>query len=152
MDDAQPRPATAADVGAITALVREAYAVYVPRMGQEPKPMGADYAQAVRDNQFWVLEESGALAAVLELMPQSDHLLLANIAVAGAHQGKGFGRNLLAFAEDEARRQGLFEMRLYTADAMHENIALYTRIGYTEMERKTVEGIARVYMSKRISP
>ena len=146
----EPRRARASDVEAITSLVRAAYAKYVPRMGTEPMPMRADYGEAVRQHQVWVVEEGGSLIAILELVPQDDHLLVANVAIEPARQGRGLGRKLMAFAEDEALRQGLSEMRLYTAEAMTENIGLYARIGYAETERKTVHGIPRIYMSKRI--
>ena len=151
MDDAKPRPAKAADVDAISALVRAAYAKYVPRMETEPLPMTADYGKAVREEQVWVLEDGGEIVAVLGLVPGADHLLIENVAVAPEQQGRGLGRKLLAFAEKQALGQGLREMRLYTAEAMSENVTLYSRIGYRETERKTVSEIPRVYMSKRLS-
>ncbi len=150
MAEFEPRRARASDVEAITSLVRAAYAKYVPRMGTEPMPMRADYGEAVRRHQVWVVEEGGGLIAVLELVPQVDHLLVENVAVDPARQGRGLGRRLMAFAETEALRQGLPEMRLYTAEAMTGNIGLYARMGYAETERKTVHDIPRVYMSKRI--
>ena len=150
MAEFEPRRARASDVEAITSLVRTAYAKYVPRMGTEPMPMRADYGEAVRRHQVWVVEEGGGLIAVLELVPQVDHLLVENVAVDPARQGRGLGRRLMAFAETEALRQGLPEMRLYTAEAMTGNIGLYARMGYAETERKTVHDIPRVYMSKRI--
>ena len=149
MNDTQPRPATAADVAAITALVRDAYAKYIPRMGREPYPMTADYAEAVRNQQVWVVEEGGQIIAVLGLIPEAGHMMVENIAVAVGRQSQGLGRRLLAFAE--ALRQGLPEMRLYTAQAMTENIGLYLRLGYVETGRKTVVDIPRVYMSKRLT-
>ena len=152
MTGGNSRPATAEDVEAITALVREAYAVYVPRMGREPYPMTADYGRAVRDEQVWVVEESGEIIAVLGLIAGDGHLMVENIAAAAAKQGGGIGRGLMAFAEAEALRQGLHEMRLYTAEAMQENIGLYGRLGYVETERMTVIDIPRVYMSKRLTP
>jgi len=138
-----PRPAGPADVEAITALVREAYAKYLPRMGQEPKPMTADYGRAVAEHQMWVVEEDGRLAAVLELIPEQDYLMIENIAVVPEMQGRGMGRELMAFAEAEARRRDLPEMRLYTHETMVENIALYTRLGYRETAHKEVEGFRR---------
>ena len=50
-------------------------------------------------------------------------LSLDNVAVAGNFQGKGIGRRLIDFAEAEARRRGFGEIRLYTHQTMHENIA-----------------------------
>jgi pimeloyl-ACP methyl ester carboxylesterase len=48
-----------------------------------------------------VIEEADKL-----FFRKSDHLLLDSIAVSPSHQGKGFGRQLLEFAEAEALRQG----------------------------------------------
>ncbi|MFX8999726.1 GNAT family N-acetyltransferase, partial [Acinetobacter baumannii] len=42
-------------------------------------------------------------------------------------QGRGLGRRLIAFADAEARRLGLPEIRLYTHVTMTGNIALYGR-------------------------
>jgi hypothetical protein len=42
------RLAGAGDVGALGAVAAEAYRDYVPRIGREPAPMTADYAQADR--------------------------------------------------------------------------------------------------------
>ena len=50
------RRAEAADAVPIRALVRTAYAKYVPAMGRASRPMTADYDAAIRDNQVWVLE------------------------------------------------------------------------------------------------
>lgn len=150
MSGIEPRPASAADVNAITALVRGAYAKYVPRMGKEPVPMRADYGKALLEHQVWVMEEAGEIIATLELVPGDEHLLIENVAVSPQHQGRGIGHRMLTFAEAEALRQGLHEMRLYTAEAMRENIGLYAHLGYVETGRKTVSEIPRVYMSKRL--
>ncbi len=78
-------------------------------------------------------------------------MLLDNIAVVPAAQGKGLGRRLLAFAETAARNENLPAIRLYTNQAMTENVALYTRIGYVETHRGEENGFHRVYMTKRLN-
>jgi hypothetical protein len=55
---------------------------------------------------------------------------------------------LLAFAEAEARRMGARALRLYTNEAMTENLALYGRLGFVETHRAVEEGLRRVYMTK----
>jgi GNAT superfamily N-acetyltransferase len=40
------------------------------------------------------------------LIPETGTMLLDNVAVSPNAQGKGYGRRLIAFAEEEARRQG----------------------------------------------
>ena len=42
------RCAVPGDVDALRAIAGAAYQKYVPRIGQDPAPMAADYAQAVR--------------------------------------------------------------------------------------------------------
>lgn len=53
------RQAVPADAPAIRALTRAAYAKWVPLIGREPKPMTADYEQAVRHHRFDLLYEEG---------------------------------------------------------------------------------------------
>jgi len=75
-------------------------------------------------------------------------LLLDNVAVDPNHQGKGIGRALIDFAEQEARRRGHAEIRLYTHQSMHENIVLYPRLGYEETGRGEQAGFQRVFFRK----
>ena len=57
----------------------------------------------------------------------------------------------MAFAEDEARRQGCTRVTLYTNEKMVENIVLYMRLGYAETERRDVGDFRRVFMAKNIA-
>ena len=67
-------------------------------------------------------------------------------------QGQGLGNRLLALAEDEARRLGLPEVRLYTNVTMTENLAYYPRRGYVETHRAQQYGFHRVFFRKPVSP
>ncbi len=144
------RPATAADVPAISRIVEAAYAPYVPRIGRKPAPMLDDHAARVRDGQAWVFVAGGAVAGMAVLLDEPDHLLLDNIAVDAAHRGTGIGRALMEFTEAEAARRGHAEVRLYTNEAMTENIALYGRIGYRETGRGGQSGYRRVFFAKSV--
>lgn len=144
------RPATAADVPDIEAIVQQAYAGYVPRIGQRPAPMSADYHRLVRDGVAWVAVRREALAGVIVLMPHADHLLIENVAVAPDQQGLGIGTQLLRFAEEQARRSGRRELRLYTHELMTENLALYRRRGYEETHREAQHGFRRVFLRKTL--
>ena len=55
------RPAVPTDASAIQELTRDAYAKWVPVIGREPKPMKADYAEAVRKHRIDLLYVDGAL-------------------------------------------------------------------------------------------
>jgi GNAT superfamily N-acetyltransferase len=69
--------------------------------------------------------EDGKIAGFSILIPQPGYLLLQNVAVLPAAQGRGIGARLLARAEEHARSLGLPEIQLYTNDAMTENLAYY---------------------------
>lgn len=145
------RTAVAGDADAIRALVRDVYAKYVPRMGRESKPMTADYSDAIAAHQVWGLAAGDRLVATLELIAEPEAFVLENIAVAAAAQGRGVGARLLDFAEAQARRQGYDAILLYTNEHMFENVALYTRRGYVETHRETVEGSDAVHMRKPLA-
>ena len=146
------RRAQPEDRAAVEAIVRDAYAIYIERIGKPPGPMLDDYAALIADGAVNVLEEAGGtMAAIIVLLRKPDHLLLDNIAVRPDSQGMGLGRRLIAFAENEARRLGFTEVRLYTHQTMTENIALYTRLGFGETGRGRENGYDRVFMTKRLA-
>jgi ribosomal protein S18 acetylase RimI-like enzyme len=125
------RRAETGDRAAIENIVREAYSVYIDRIGKPPGPMLDDYGRLIEQGAVSVFAEgTGSIAALLVLLPALDHLLLDNIAVRPDHQGQGLGRQLIAFAESEARRLGYAEIRLYTHEKMTANIGLYARLGF----------------------
>ncbi len=144
------RPARPQDVEAVRQLVQAAYSHYVARLGKPPGPMLDDYGRRVADGQAWVLEDGGELAGVLILEDADGILLLDNLAVSPAAQSRGYGRALIAFAEQEARRRGYAVLRLYTNALMTENLALYERLGFRETGRVTEKGYERVYMTKAL--
>jgi ribosomal protein S18 acetylase RimI-like enzyme len=98
-----------------------------------------------------VVEHDGAVMGILVLIPEKDAMLLDNIAVAPAAQGLGLGRTMLMFAERSAIDRGYRRIRLFTNEAMMENIALYSRIGYVETHRAEENGLRRVYMAKLLA-
>jgi GNAT superfamily N-acetyltransferase len=142
------RPAERDDLAGITAIVAAAYSPYIARIGREPAPMTADYARVLDAGHTWVAQAADELVGVLVLDPADDHLLVENVAVLPESQGLGVGARLLARAEDEARRLHLPELRLYTNEAMTENIDYYPRRGYRETHRGLSNGFSRVYFSK----
>ena len=124
------RLAEASDAGAVGALVRAAYGRWVERFGREPSPMQDDYARRIADGQVWMLEEEGKLIGLVVLKDGPEALLIPNIAVALAAQGRGYGRRLIAFAEAEARRHGYCEVKLVVNVLMGENVAIYQHLEF----------------------
>ena len=145
------RRAGPADAAAARNLVREAYARWVPTIGREPRPMTADYDEAVRNHALDLLELDGTIAALIEMRPEADHLLIVNVAVSPSYQGCGYGRTLMAHAEEHARSLGLSEIRLYTNSRFTENVKLYERIGYRVDREEALPPLGMIiHMSKRL--
>ena len=142
------RPARPEDAPSVTALVRAAYARWVPRLGREPAPMTEDDPGLIAAGAVSLLEEAGQLLGVLVLIPEADALLIENVAGAPDAQGRGLGGLLLAEADRVARESGRRRVRLYTNAAMTENIGFYARRGFVETQRATEHGLHRVYMEK----
>ena len=147
------RTAALADVPAIQAIAKGAYAPYVPRMGREPAPMVADFASLVAVGHVTVAEISGTVAGFVVAYPRAaDEMHLENVAVAPAHHGQGIGRMLIAQVEENAARLGCTRVTLYTNAAMTENLALYPRLGYRQTHRATEDGYDRVFFEKAVLP
>ena len=144
------RRGQSADVDAIRAVTREAYAKWVPLIGREPKPMTADYGSAIQAHRFDLLYADGALAGLIETVDEADRLLIENVAVRPAFQGQGLGRRLMARAEDVAMTLGRDRIRLYTNQRFEENIRLYASLGYKlDREEQISVGVV-VHMSKAL--
>jgi GNAT superfamily N-acetyltransferase len=146
------RRATAADADPIRDLVTTAYEGYIPLLGRTPIPMLADYDEAVRVHEVWVLDDGDAgIIGVIELIPRPDHLYVENVAITPARQGQGLGRQLLELADREARTRGLRELGLLTNERYTSNIAMYERHGYVETNRTPHLGSDLVHFRKTLS-
>ncbi len=157
------RPAGPSDLPAIRALTGSAYARYRDRMNAVPAPVRNDYEAEAAAGQIWVLSlddsvpaqnapagEPPDIAGVIVLIETGGSLLIENVAVNPAAQGRGLGRRLMEFAEQQAQARGIGRMTLYTHEVMTENLAIYARLGYRETGRAQQGDYHRVFMEKRL--
>jgi ribosomal protein S18 acetylase RimI-like enzyme len=145
------RLATPGEADAVSAVVREAYGKWIPLLHHEPTPMRVDYSQVIAAGQAWVLLLNGEIVGVVELRNSPEALVIPNVAVVPRYQRAGHGKRLLTFAEDEAKRRGFGEVRLYVNIRMDENVALYKHAGFAEIERfRAPNGRDYLYMGKRL--
>ena len=144
------RRATAADAAAARALTREAYSKWVLVIGREPKPMTADFDAAIRDHRVDLLREGERVVALIETIAEPEALLIENVAVSPAYQGRGLGRRLIAHAERLAAAMGYGEIRLYTNARFVENVAFYQRLGYAITREEPFLGGRITHMSKAL--
>jgi len=144
--------ARATDAEAMRTLARAAYEKYVPRIGREPGPMGADYEAIAQSGRALLVWQGSQLVGFLVTELEDDALLIDNVAVSPSVQGAGLGSRLLVLADEQALDAGKPTVRLYTHETMTENIALYGRRGFVETHRATEHGFTRVFMTKQLPP
>ena len=60
----------------------------------------------------WAIDDEGGLGGVVVLEDLPDALQVENIAVRPERQGRGLGRHLLSFADDEEGRQAAHQSPL----------------------------------------
>ncbi len=142
------RKAGPADVSAIAALTEAAYSGYILLIGRKPQPMLADYASMVVDHTIYLLNVGDELAGVLVLIDEPEALLIYSVAIHPDYQGRGYGRKLLALAEQQAIEAGYSSIRLYTNERFTYNLALYQWLGYQETGREPLLGSNLVHMRK----
>ena len=144
------RSATGADVPNVAALVDAAYGHYVERIGMLPRPMTDDYAEVIANQRVTVAESHGTIVGVIVLTVEDEGFLIDNVAVDPSYRGQGLGRALLEFAEAEARRTDFDSIHLYTHEKMTENLAIYSKFGYIEYDRRSQGDFSLVYMRKHL--
>lgn len=142
------RPATAADVPAVKAVIDAAFTPYIERIGVVPVPMEADHAADVAAGKVYVTGRPVTGLVVIEAHP--GHLYLDTVAVHPGAQGQGVGGRLLRFVEAHARALGLPEVRLYTNAMMWENQKIYPKYGYEVVERRVSGPYDRLHYRKRL--
>jgi N-acetylglutamate synthase-like GNAT family acetyltransferase len=142
------RRASESDTQEIERIVTAAYKHYVSRIGKPPAPMTDDYRELVGHGNVWVLTLGAEIAGLVVLKREPDYMLLDNVAVRPDSQGSGLGRQLIEFAENRARQCGYDEIQLYTNALMHENRAIYARLGYQEFSRRRDSDFDRVFFRK----
>ncbi len=144
------RLATVEDCKAVEGCVTNAYTGYIERIGKPPAPMLADYAALIAQGVVYILMTQAQLVGVLVMKPLPTCLLVENVAVQPACQGRGFGRKLMDFAEQFARNIGLDEVHLYTNERMTENLDFYASLGFQELSRREEDGYRRVFLGKKL--
>jgi len=150
MDDYVLRSASVGDAADVAALVDKAYGHYVERIGMLPGPMTLDYAKVVTERQVTIADLDGTVVGVLVLGVDDEGFVIENVAVHPSLRGKGLGHVLLRRAETEAVHLGFDSIHLDTHEKMTENLALYSRTGYTEYHRRSQGTFSLVYMHKTL--
>lgn len=144
------RLATDDDLQDIQSCAVAAYSKYVDRIGQKPAPMLADFSTQIERGQVHVVIYQSSFAGYAVFYPDNDCVQLENIAIVPSFSGQGIGKRLIEYVEQVARDLGKQAVELYTNEAMTENLVMYPKLGYLEIERRQQEGFRRVFFRKAV--
>ncbi|SPJ22858.1 GNAT family N-acetyltransferase [Palleronia abyssalis] len=113
--------------------------------------MAANPADAIaRGHAYVSTDPKDRVLGVAIFYPLDGAMYLETVAVHPHASGRGLGRTLIAHCEARAQADGLTGVTLYTNAAMTSNLALYPRLGYREVGRRTESGFDRVFFEKRM--
>lgn len=159
--DARLSRATPADAPALQALVNAAYTKYIPRIGRPPAPMNTDYAALIASPSEYHVHmlradsdrdsDVAVGALVLADHAHDDAVHVDNLVVDPSAQGRGYGRLLMDAAEKYAWEQKRGALTLHTNEKMVENLAIYAKMGFAEVDRRVEDGYHRVYFRKTLA-
>ena len=117
------------------------------------KPLGLSYDPAElageKDSFHFALREGTELVACLVLKPLDEHCIkMRQLAVRESSQGKGFGRELVNYAESFAKERGYSEIVLHARETAR---GFYDKLGYTSEGESFLEvGLPHVAMGKKL--
>lgn len=146
------RQAVAEDEVAVRECAERAYGQYTDLLGQKPAPMTADFGKQISAGQVHVaLDREGIFLGFIVFYPDALGMHIESVAVLPSAAGRGVGRALVRFCEQQAGRQAIAAVHLYTNEKMTRNLKLYSRLGYVEMARRIEDGFHRVFFRKELS-
>lgn len=123
---------TAAAKGLLRASTRMDFAAVQQLLVASQLPV--DDLDEARELRFWVAEAHGHVIGAIALERYGAVGLLRSLVVAASHQKQGFGRDLVAVLEREARDSGVERLVLLTQTAE----TFFHRIGYRVVDRGEV--------------
>ncbi len=137
------RSARNEDAAELELCFLRAYAPFLKTLPDLP-PVTEGLAEEIAAHDVFVIEADGRLLGGLILYVSEEAARIANLAVDPEHAGQGYGRRLLATAEQQCLMLGRSEIELTTHAAMDDAQALYRHLGWNEVGRAG----NRVFMRK----
>jgi ribosomal protein S18 acetylase RimI-like enzyme len=145
------RQAVVDDEAAVRDCAEQAYARYTGLIGRKPAPMMADFGvQILAGKVNAAFDRQGVFLGFIVFYPDERGMHIESVAVLPSAAGQGIGRALVRFCERKARCQNVEVVHLYTNEKMAENLQIYPRLGYIEIERRVEGGFHRVFFEKKI--
>lgn len=127
------RPATPTDHAAVEAIENAADRLLVEWLGASDWPAApSGQSRAEQDGFLLVLEVDGEVVGFAHVLQLDGLTHLEQLSVAPDHSRRGYGRQLLQAARDEARSRGHHRLTLRTYAEVPWNAPFYRRAGFVD--------------------
>lgn len=153
------RKATPGDALAIWMVTRLAYAPYRGKIKPEFTALRVTVATIRREIRsrsrvYGVAVYDGRIVGTIRYRRWKRHLGLSRLAVLPDYQGRGIGKRLVAWAEEQARRLGVPEVRGEVRAALPHLYDYYCALGFESFARRSGRGYRNylIAMRKRVAP
>ncbi|WMS43375.1 GNAT family N-acetyltransferase [Acuticoccus sp. MNP-M23] len=151
--DVTIRRAVADDAAALLAISQAAFECHVVPIGRRPSVMDDDHAALIAAGQaLAAVDADGSVCGYATFNLAQPEAWLRAVAVAPGRQGRGIGPALIAAVEERARAAGATHLALHTNAKMADNLVLYPRLGFDEVDRRNEDGFERIYFRKTLAP
>ena len=94
--------------------------------------------------------EGNKAVAVIVLKEHDQYVTINDLAVAPAHQGKGWGKAMLQLGEILANKRGKEQTQLYADVKSEDDFAFYKKAGYSMAANGLDDGYGRVCFQKYV--
>ena len=102
-----------------------------------------EFEAGIANGNLWVVEDGGQAVGYLLAETLDGDFYIDEVAVAGSHQRRGLGRQLIAAAITEAAGRGYTAATLTTDLTLQWNAPYYARLGFVTLDtRGTPPGLA----------
>jgi ribosomal protein S18 acetylase RimI-like enzyme len=146
------RPATHADSEFCFQLHKAAMGDYVAAIwGWDDQSQRGFHARVFDPDRWQIITADGADIGMLDVEYRPTEIYLGRIEVRPDHQGRGIGSRLIGALIDEAAQKGQ-DLVLDVLTVNHRALALYQRLGMTEVARHGDNNIKITMRSARPRP
>lgn len=132
------REAFLEEIESVHAIIIEAFTEYI---GILRPPSGA-LRETVETLQRKIANQGGAIIAIINAQAvgtsiyyyQEHYMYIGRVSVLPSHRGKGIGKEMIYYLEQQAMRMGYTETRLEVRISLPGNLKLYEKLGYQTIQ------------------
>jgi N-acetylglutamate synthase-like GNAT family acetyltransferase len=149
------RDAAPAEAGAISELLRQAFAefesLYTPEAYVATVLTESDVLRRMTEGPLWVVEKKTQICGTVGAIAAPDSVMVRGMAVHPQTRGLGLAKALLNQAELFARHDGFLQLSLFTTPFLVQAIAMYKLSGFCFTgDSACPHGTELLYMTKSL--